>query len=129
MGLRINKFDRRASRVRYKLKKVSKGLPRLTVFKSNKYLYVQIVDDVKGHTILSVSTQGDSCNKFMEVSANGVTTNSRCNVTIATALGKSVAERAIAVGVTKVIFDRGGYAYHGCVKAIAEAARLNGLIV
>ncbi len=92
--------------------------PRLNVFKSIKYIYAQIIDDEAGHTLVAVSTKDLVKDNLIE---NGI------NVEAAEALGKALAEKAIANGVTQVVFDRGGYPYHGRVKALADAARQSGL--
>lgn len=93
--------------------------PRLAVFRSNKHIYAQIIDDVAGVTLVSSSTKEKAI-------AEKLTKTS--DVAAAQAVGKSVAEKLIATGVKDVIFDRGGYIYHGKVKALAEAAREAGLI-
>ena len=90
--------------------------PRLNVFRSNKQIYAQIIDDVTGKTLCSAS----SLDKELALS-NG------SNVEAATAVGTLVAKRALALNIEAVVFDRGGYLYHGRVKALAEAARENGL--
>jgi len=90
------------------------GSPRLTVFRSNKGIYAQLVDDSKGNTVAWASS--------MEMEKKG-----KLNVEISKAVGKKVAERALATGLTSVVFDRNGYLYHGNVKALAEGAREGGL--
>ena len=90
------------------------GSPRLTIFRSNKGIYAQLVDDSKGNTIAWASS--------MELEKKG-----KLNVEISKAVGKMVAERALATGLTTVVFDRNGYLYHGNVKALAEGAREGGL--
>ncbi|GAB6934788.1 MAG: 50S ribosomal protein L18 [Calditerricola sp.] len=92
--------------------------PRLNVFRSNKHIYAQIIDDLKGHTLVSASTLDKELRDQIE---NGG------NVEAAAKVGALVAKRALAKGITKVVFDRGGYKYHGRVKALAEAAREAGL--
>jgi large subunit ribosomal protein L18 len=87
--------------------------PRLSVFKSNKGIYAQIIDDVKGHTIAAASSK--------EISASGI------NIDTAKQVGKKLAEKAGTNGVEKVVFDRGGYLYHGRIKALADGAREGGL--
>lgn len=106
--LRIHK------RIRRKLSGTAER-PRLAVFRSTKHIYAQVIDDSKGHTIAAASSSEKSA------SADGG------NVTGATAIGKLVAERAKEKGIESVVFDRGGYHYHGRVKALAEAAREAGL--
>jgi len=112
-----NKFDRREQRVRQKIKKVSKNLPRLTVFKSNAHLHVQIIDDSKGQTLVSVSTQQKDFIKL----------KNKKNCDAAVVVGSTVAEKAKKSGVTKVVFDKGGYKFHGVIKNLADAARGAGL--
>ena len=105
---------RRAQRVRRRLKKYSNGRPRLSVFRSSKNIYVQIIDDASGTTLASASTIED---KKMKGS----------NLDAATRIGKLIAERAKKAKIEDVIFDRGPYLYHGRVKALADAAREAGL--
>ena len=90
--------------------------PRLCVFRSNKNIYAQIIDDEKQVTIISASTLDSE-----------ITVENGGNVAAATAVGKLIAERALAKNITTVVFDRGGYLYHGKIKALAEAARAAGL--
>lgn len=92
--------------------------PRLCVFRSNKYIYVQIIDDVAGNTLVAASTKEKIIASNLE---------STSNVEAAKYLGTEIAKRAIAIGIESIVFDRGGYAYHGKVKALAEAARSAGL--
>jgi large subunit ribosomal protein L18 len=117
------------SRIRQRVRG-SEERPRLAVFRSLKHIYVQVIDDRKGHTLAAASS-GESAGekksdekkseKKAKVVANGG------NVAGAKQVGKLIAERAKAQGVTKVVFDRGGYLYHGRVKALADAAREAGL--
>jgi large subunit ribosomal protein L18 len=107
---------RRTARVRHTLKRAAYGRPRLSVFRSSKHIYAQIIDDTKGLTLASASS--------MEKDVRGKT---GANVEAAKAVGKRVAERATAKGVKEVQFDRGGYLYHGRIKALADAAREGGL--
>lgn len=104
---------RRAQRVRRRLKKNNNGRPRLSVFRSSKNIYAQIIDDVAGVTLASASSL-ESKGKGSDVSA-------------AQAVGKLIAERAKKAKVEDVVFDRGGYLFHGRVKALADAARDAGL--
>ena len=104
---------RRHRRVRKKLFGTSER-PRLAVFRSNKYIYVQVIDDQAGHTVAAASSQ--------EKAVEGTV-----NVETAAAVGTLLATRAKEAGITSVVFDRGGYPYHGRVKALAEAARAAGL--
>ena len=92
--------------------------PRLAVFRSNKHIYAQIIDDTVGHTIVSASTMDKSLAAGLESSSN---------VEAARTVGKAVAQRAVEKGVTTVVFDRAGYIYHGKVQALADAAREAGL--
>jgi len=109
---------RRAMRSRTRLKKLSNGRPRLSVFRSNKYIYVQLIDDANGATL----AQASSLEKDVAKSAKATG-----NVKAASVVGALIAERAKKAGVNEVIFDRGGYIYHGRVKALADAARDAGL--
>ena len=114
----LTKLERRV-RIRKRIKKVVTGsqqVPRLCVFRSNTQIYVQFVDDVAGKTLLSVSSKSKDFS-----SATGNKTEK------AALVGKLAAEKAIAAGINEVRFDRGGYLYHGRVKAVAEAAREGGL--
>jgi len=94
------------------------GRPRLAVFRSNKHIYAQIIDDSKGTTLTAASTLDANAKKDLKQGGN---------IAAAKAVGKLVAERAKAKGIEAVLFDRGGYLYHGRVKALAEAAREAGL--
>ncbi len=109
---------RRKNRIRNTLKRQANGRPRLSVFRSSKHIYVQVIDDLAGKTIASASS--------IEKDLRG-SLKSGADTAAATAVGKLVAERAKKAGVDKVVFDRGGYIYHGRVKALAEAAREGGL--
>jgi large subunit ribosomal protein L18 len=113
----LSKLERRV-RIKHRIRKIVFGTatkPRLSVFRSNKEIYAQLVDDIKGITLVSVSSR----DKEIE------TTGSKSEV--AKAVGKSIAEKAIKAGVEKVSFDRNGFLYHGRVKALADAAREAGL--
>lgn len=114
----FEKNEKRKNRVRAALKKTANGKMRLSVFRSGKHIYAQIIDDAKGVTVASASTLDkeirDSIKKTSTVEA-------------ASFIGKVVAERAVKSGVSEVVFDRGGYIYHGRVKALADAARVAGL--
>jgi large subunit ribosomal protein L18 len=96
----------------------STGRPRLAVFRSNKHIYAQIIDDSKGTTLTAASTMDADAKKDLK---------SGGNIAAAKTVGKLVAQRAKAQGIEAVLFDRGGYLYHGRVKALAEAAREAGL--
>lgn len=110
--------QRRAARVRRHLKKVSGDKPRLSVHRSSKHIYAQIIDDTKGHTLAAASTLEGDLKGSLKTGAD---------TAAATAVGKLLAERATKAGVKDVVFDRGAYIYHGRVKALAEAAREGGL--
>jgi len=112
----ISLFDRRKRRNRYRLVQNANGRPRLSVFRSGRHIYAQVIDDLAGATLASASTN----EKDSPVAKSW-------NLDAAKAVGKLVAERAIKAGVKKVVFDRGGYIYHGRVKALADAAREGGL--
>ncbi|MDD4555731.1 MAG: 50S ribosomal protein L18 [Alphaproteobacteria bacterium] len=111
-------FNKRKERVRYDLKKVSGGKSRLSVFRSGKHIYAQIIDDAKGSTIVSASTLDKEVRENVKKSST---------IEAASFIGKLVAEKALKSGLSEVVFDRGGYIYHGRVKALAEAARAAGL--
>ncbi len=116
----MNKIERR-QRIRYRIRKVVSGTaqrPRMSVFRSNKQIYVQFIDDEKGNTLAAVS----SLDKTIAPEVKGKT-----NIEIATMVGKKAAEVALAKGIKEVAFDRGGYLYHGRVKSLADAAREGGL--
>lgn len=111
-----SKLDRR-NRIRRGIRKKLSGTavkPRLSVFRSNTGLYAQLIDDIKGHTLASISSR-----------ELGYTSN--VNVEKSHEVGKKLAEKAIEAGVREVVFDRGGYLYHGKVKALADGAREGGL--
>ena len=109
---------RRRNRVRARLKKKGGGQPRLSIFRSNKNIYAQVIDDKTGVTVVAAS----SLDADLRSSLKG-----GWGKDAASAVGKLVAERAVAKGVTEVLFDRGSYLYHGRVKALADAAREGGL--
>jgi large subunit ribosomal protein L18 len=111
-------FQRRQDRARAGLRRASNGKPRLSVYRSGKHIYVQVIDDLAGQTVVAASTLEK------DVRAKG---KSGANIDAAVEVGKLIAERAVAAGVSKVVFDRGGYRYHGRVKALADAAREGGL--
>ena len=111
-------FARRQRRARFKLRKVSGLRPWLSVFRSSKHIYAQIIDDRKGETVAAASSLEKEMRGALKTGAD---------IAAAKAVGKRVAERATAKGVKDVVFDRGGYIFHGRVKALAEAAREGGL--
>jgi large subunit ribosomal protein L18 len=108
---------RRHGRVRAKVVGTSQR-PRLNVYRSLNHIYAQIIDDSQGHTLLAVSTLDPSLRQGLA---------SKTKIEQAAAVGKALAERAVQSGITQVVFDRGGYKYHGRVKALAEASREGGL--
>ena len=116
--IKISIADRRRQRVRYQLKMKSSARPRLSVFRSGQHIYAQVIDDAKGQTLAAASTLEKDVKGGLKTGAN---------VDAAKAVGKLVAERAIAAGVKEVVFDRGSYLFHGRVKALADAAREGGL--
>jgi len=111
-------FDRRRRRTRANISKVSGGRPRLSVHRTNKQIYVQVIDDVAGVTLAAASTLDKDLRETLK---------SGGNKDAAAAVGKLIAERATKAGVTAVAFDRGAFKFHGRVKALAEAAREGGL--
>jgi large subunit ribosomal protein L18 len=114
MGVKkLSRQDRIKKSIRMKISGTSER-PRLSVYRSNTAVYAQLIDDSKSNTIVA------SYSKETEVKGN--------NVAAATAVGKKLAEKAIAAGVSKVVFDRNGYLYHGKIKAIADGAREGGLV-
>lgn len=109
---------RRKERVRRRLKKVGSGRARLSVYRSSQHIYAQVIDDTEGKTVASASSIEKALREKLKTGAD---------VAAAAEVGKLVAERASAAGISEVVFDRGGYIYHGRVKALAEAAREGGL--
>ncbi len=109
---------RRRDRLRFQLRKKAYGRPRLSVFRSGQHIYAQVIDDSQGRTLATASSLDRDLRASLKTGADK---------DAATAVGKLVAERALAAGVTAVVFDRGMYLYHGRVKALAEAAREGGL--
>ncbi|CAH0334818.1 50S ribosomal protein L18 [Flavobacterium sp. SOK18b] len=112
----LTKPERR-QRIRFRIRKTISGTatnPRLSVFRSNKEIYAQLIDDVNGVTLLAASSREKEIGKGT-------------NIEVATAVGKLVAEKALKAGIEVVTFDRGGYLYHGRIKSLAEGARAAGL--
>ncbi len=123
MLTRVTKNEKRGhvhDRIRKKMQGTAER-PRLNVYRSLNHIYVQVIDDLHGNTLVSASTAEGKGKDAKDARRTGG------NVAAAKAIGKTIAERAKAKGVTKVVFDRGGYIYHGRVKAVAEAAREAGL--
>ncbi len=110
--------EKRTMRVRRAIRRAANGRPRLSVHRSSKNIYAQVIDDAAGRTLASAST--------LEKDVRG-TLKTGADRAAAEAVGKLVAERAVKAGVKQVVFDRGGYLYHGRVKALADAAREGGL--
>lgn len=113
----LTKSDRR-QRIQYRIRKIVSGTaarPRLSVFRSNKEIYAQLIDDVNGTTLGAVSSRDKG------VDSKGT------NVEVATTVGKLIAEVALKAGIDTITFDRGGYLYHGRIKSLAEGARAAGL--
>ncbi len=118
MASKLDLEARRRRRLRFQLKLKSGGRARLSVFRSGKHIYAQVIDDQAGRTVAAASTIEKAMREGLKTGADR---------DAATAVGKLVAERAIAAGVTEVVFDRGPYLYHGRVKALADGAREGGL--
>ena len=118
MVKKLEALDRRKARVRRALKTAANGRPRLSVFRSSKQIYVQVIDDAQGRTLASASSLDKDMRETLKTGAD---------VGAAKAVGRRIAERAEQAGVKQVIFDRSGYRYHGRVKALADAAREGGL--
>jgi large subunit ribosomal protein L18 len=112
----LTKSDRR-QRIKFRIRKIVSGTaakPRLSVFRSNKEIYAQLIDDVNGVTLIAASSREKEIGKGT-------------NVEVASAVGKLVGEKALKAGIDTVTFDRGGYLYHGRIKSLAEGARAAGL--
>lgn len=119
MGATKNRKQNRRQRIRYKIRSKITGTearPRLSIFRSNKYIYAQIIDDASGSTLAAISSKEAN---FASLEGN--------KKDAAKAVGKALAEKASAAGISTVVFDRSGYLYHGRVKALAEGAREGGL--
>lgn len=110
--------SRRRERLRFQLRQKSGGRPRLSVFRSSKHVYAQVIDDGAGRTLAAASSLDKTLRAGLKTGADKAA---------ATAVGKLLAERALAAGIKEVVFDRGAYLYHGRVKALADAAREGGL--
>jgi len=115
MGKQLSQFEQRRRRVRGSLLLKAGGRPRLSVHRTSQHIYAQVIDDKAGHTLAAASTLEK------DFSGTGASTGA------AAVVGKLLAERAKAAGVSKVVFDRGGFIFHGRVKALADAAREGGL--
>ena len=119
MHKREHLYKRRRQRTRTRLRKVAGARPRLSVFRSNKNIYAQVIDDSQGVTLAAASTLDKELREAVK---------SHADADAARLVGDLVAKRATAAGVGKVVFDRGGYLFHGRIKALADAAREGGLI-
>lgn len=113
-----NLFKRRTMRTRARLQRLASGRPRLSVFRSGKHIYAQIIDDVTGNTLAAASSLDKDLKSALKTGADS---------NAASEVGKLIAKRAAEKGVGEVFFDRGGYKYHGRVKALADGAREGGL--
>ncbi|GMO67365.1 MAG: 50S ribosomal protein L18 [Endomicrobiia bacterium] len=114
----IKRFDYRVKRVRNKVKG-TQDRPRLSVYRGHKHIYVQIIDDIKGITLASVSTLSPQLKEKLSFTDD--------NVSVAKSIGNLIAKKAIEKGLKRVVFDRRGYEYTGKIKELADAARENGL--
>ena len=112
-------FSVRQTRTRNNLKKRNTGLSRLTVFKSNSYIYAQVIDDAKGITLASANVLQKDFKNLKK----------KYDIEAAIAVWKKLAEEALKKGIKKVMFDKGGYKYHGKIKALADSAREAGLVI
>ena len=115
---RLKLFKRRRQRVRTSIRKVAAGRPRLSVHRTNQHIYAQVIDDAQGVTLAAASTLDGDLRKNLKIGSNAEA---------AVAVGKLIADRAKSAGVDTVVFDRGGFLFHGRVKALADAAREAGL--
>lgn len=118
MGKQLHLFERRKERVRIAIRKKAGGRVRLSVFRSGKHIYAQVIDDASGVTLAQASTVDKDVTDKVKSGAT---------IDAAKLVGSLIAERAKKAEVTEVVFDRGGYLYHGRVKALAEGARAGGL--
>jgi len=112
-------FERRKNRVRFRILSSKKKHPRLSVYRTNKNIYVQLIDDLNGSTLAFASTIEKSFKEKFPLGSN---------IKAAEEIGKIIAGRTIRLGIKKIVFDRSGYLYHGRVKALADSARKNSLI-
>ena len=115
-----NKKEYRRTRIKNRIRKIVSGTPvrpRMSVFRSNRDIYVQLIDDLAGHTLASASSA------VADIRDQKITKSAKAAI-----VGKNIAEKALAAGITKVVFDRNGYLYHGRIKSLADAAREGGLM-
>jgi large subunit ribosomal protein L18 len=110
--------DRRSARVRRSIRRAANGRLRLSVFRSSKHIYAQVIDDARGHTVAAASSRDKDLSSKLKTGAD---------VAAAGEVGKLLAARAVAAGVKDIVFDRGAYLFHGRVKALADGAREGGL--
>jgi len=118
---KVKRKKQRRDKIRRRIRSSIRGTkdrPRMSVFKSNKHIYAQLIDDINSHTLVAVS----SLSNDIEDQVNGKTGDEQAQI-----IGKHLADKALSANIKKVVFDRGGYKYHGQIKAIAEAAREGGL--
>ena len=118
MHASTTQFDNRKERVRRTLRRNASGKPRLSVHRSSKHIYAQVIDDAAGHTLAAASSLEKDLKSKLKTGADKAA---------AAEVGKLLAERALKAGVTSVVFDRGGFRFHGRVKALADGAREGGL--
>ena len=118
MSAKQDLATRRRARLRFQLRQKSHGRPRLSVFRSSKNIYAQVIDDAQGKTLAAASSLDASLKGTLKTGADKAA---------AAAVGKLIAERALAAGIKEVVLDRGAYLYHGRVQSLAEAAREGGL--
>jgi large subunit ribosomal protein L18 len=115
---KLNQFDRRRRRVRSELKTGSRGRPRLSVHRSSRHIYAQVIDDVQGRTLAAASSLEKEMRGKLKTGADKAA---------AAEVGKLLAARATGAGISEVVFDRGGFKFHGRIKALADGAREGGL--
>jgi large subunit ribosomal protein L18 len=115
---KLNQFERRQRRVRKELKASAGGRPRLSVHRSSRHIYAQLIDDTQGRTVAAASTLEKDLRGNLKTGADKAA---------AAEVGKLLAQRAVAAGVSEVVLDRGGFKYHGRIKALADGAREGGL--
>ena len=118
MSGKLDLRERRRERLRFQLRRKGGGRPRLSVFRSGKHIYAQVIDDEAGRTVAAASSLDKNLRESLRTGADR---------DAASAVGKLIAERAVAAGIREVVLDRGAYLYHGRVKALADAAREGGL--
>jgi large subunit ribosomal protein L18 len=115
---KMNQFDKRKVRVRRRIARNAGGRPRLSVFRSSKHIYAQVIDDTKSSTLVAASSLEKDLKTTLKTGADKAA---------AAAVGKLIAQRAMKAGIKEVVFDRGAYRFHGRIKALADGAREGGL--